>query len=406
MNMQVFEDKNAIEREYALNLLKEFLHRVFKVLNRGDLWKEFLEHARKNNDDDWLIASSIFKSGWRLISRALYQSRAPIDITEDLTDLLMEFFTDPKNPKVTYGQIALDAVWDDQSGLECFRHLKIALENQEQISECSIYSDLPEDQIKKLEREDMLRSLIKLAMLPSKRFPESSALRDRQRWVFSEDMYRLVKKYLPESGIETDFDELKSLVLSVIPRIKSKPALLAIIDDYRADIEGEVLELVEVITEPESIIKVSVSVVVIDGKTHISGIGKKHIEFTCLGILKALADIDFSPKNIDDFEDEVKSTLFKIMEFLRGPEDKKFSFVIGLLGNYRDYLYEIEKKLSKFRGADNSKLKPAELKQKCILDSIGPVLSEIAEMMPMSFKATEKKSDGIRIQDPRDQHLS
>jgi hypothetical protein len=235
-------------------------------------------------------------------------------------------------------------------------------------------------------------------MLPSRRFPESVTLRDRQRWVFAEDLNRLIEKYLPESGIKTNVDELTTLIKKTMPRFKNKPHLLNLIKDYEDDLEGEIYELVEIIEEPEQapIKEVSVSVVVIDGKTHISGIGKQNIEFTAIGILKYLAGLNFVSTDIEDFRQEVASVLYKIMEILRGPEDKKFNTALSLLGDFRTYLYEIKKKLGKFHGADASTLKPQELKQKCILDSLGPIEAEISEIMPMSF--CSKPSDGIRIQ--------
>jgi hypothetical protein len=412
MNMQVFDDKHAIEREYTMILLREFLQRVFKVLNRGDLWKEFLEHARssqrygqENNPQlaqaDKLIASSIFKSGWRLIAYSLYQCRAPVDINDDLIVVLNEFFTDPDNSQITYGQIAIDVIWDDQSDLESFRHLKHSLETSEEIGDCQLTSDLPEDEVKKIEREDLLRSLIKLAMLPSRRFPESVEFRDRQRWVFAEDLNRLIKKYLPESGIQTDIDELRDLILQIMPRFKNKPHLLQLIKDYEYDLIGEVLDLTELIEEtvPEPIKEVLVSIVVIDGKTHLNGVGKQAIEFSSLGILKALAALTFEATETDDFKQEVSGLLYKIMEILRGPDDKKFNTALGLLGDFRAYLYEIKKKLSKFHGVDISTLKPAELKQRCILDSLGPIEADISEIMPMSL--TSKATAGMRILDPK-----
>jgi hypothetical protein len=401
MNMQVFDDKHAIEREYTMVLFREFLQRVFKVLNHGELWREFLDHARKKDEAEKFIASSIFKSSWRLIAFSLYQCRAPVDINEDLIAVLNEFFTDPANPQVTHGQIAIDVIWDDQPDLESFRHLKFALETSEEIGDCQITTDLPEEEVKKIEREDLLRSLIKLAMLPSRRFPESASLRDRQRLVFADDLHRLIKKYLPESSIQTDINELSSLIQEIMPRFKNKPNLLQLIKDYEDDLAGEVLELTELVEEPalEPIKEVSVSIVTIDGKTHFSGIGKQTIEFSSLGILKALAALPFEATAVDDFNQEVNGLLYKIMKILRGPEDKKFNTALGLLGDFRAYLYEIKKRLSKYHGKDISTLKPSELKQRCILDSLGPIEAEISEIMPMSL--TSKSTGGIRILDPK-----
>ncbi len=401
MNMQVFDDKNAIEKEYSLILFREFLQRFFVDLNHGILWSEFIENARlsaTHGEEHRALAASIFNEGWKLMAYALYQSRAPIDMWEDLEKILYEFFTDPDHPTVSYGQIAADVMWYDQNSLESFRHLRNFLDCNEEISTDQFKPDIPVEELEKIEREDLLRSLIKLAMLPSRRFPESVSLRDRQRWVFAEDLNRLIVKYLPESGIKTNVDELTTLIKKTLPRFKTKPHLLNLIKDYEADLEGEIYELVDLVEEPvqEPVKEVSVSVVVVDGKTHISGIGKQNIEFTAIGILKALAGLNFVPTATEDFTQEVAALLYKIMEILRGPEDKKFNSALGLLGDFRTYLYEIKKKLSKFHAVDITTLKPAELKQKCILDSLSPIEAEISEIMPMSFCA--RPSDGIRIQ--------
>jgi len=351
------------------------------------------------------LAASIFSVGWKLIAYALYQSRAPIEDSKELEQILNEFFTDPDTesepgkPAVKYGEIALNVILDDQPSLESFRRQKHYLETSENLAECQFCPDMPAEDLAKIEREDLLRSMIKLALLPSRRFPESNALRDRQRWVFSEDMFRLVKKYLPESGLEVSFEDLKDLILSVMPRLKTKPALIAIIDDYREDIEGDVLDLLEAVDEFETITEVPLSMVIIDGKTHISGIGTQNIEFSALGILKHLASLNFDVEHSKDFEEEVKSQLFKITDFLRGSEDKKFSVVFGLLGKFRDILYEIEDKLKKLRGIDKAALNSKQRKQKSILDSIGVVLSDIAEIMPISFNLLKKHS-GVTFRDP------
>lgn len=401
MNMAINQER--VEREYSIGLLKVFLERVFKKNNKGIFFKEVMDHFKSSEEDDKMIGKMIFEKAWIVVMYALWQSKAPIDLWEEVEEYLKEFFTDAETQK-SYGDLIIAVIEADQHTLQTFRSQKWGLQMEEG-SELFTLNEEQEDIL----NEDMLRSLIKLAFLPTRRLPMSSSLMDRQKWTFSDDLYRLINEYLPDSGIETTNQELKEIILSEIPKLNKRLSLLELVDDY--DLTEELISLeVEEIKDHEDVSslevvvarpveEVTVSVIMVDGKTHITGIGEQIIEFSKDGILDSIKIIPYSLETIDEFKDELVSLLFKIMEALRGPKDLKFSLALVKLGLYKDILHELKVMLQNvFTGKDFDEIKKnAKLaKFKTIVDAINAVDAEISELMPMSHSS--KPIDTCKIQ--------
>ena len=405
MNMP--RDDKSVTAKYAQNIFGILLERIFMVLQDGIHYRRFIAYARKGTEESRAAAAEEFRTVWKIIAHELHMANAPVSVDEAI-EICQQFFFDPDDSSKDYSEIAIDILWEDANSFLTFIRERSQLEKEEQFRIQSI--ELKND----LVREDLLRSLIQLAFLPTKLLPDSPHLVDRQKATFAENLRRLILVYLPEAKLKVSTAELKTLIPAEIKKLKNRPSLLKLIDDYEEELakaeEEEILELTEEIIEPEKRAAipeaVEVKIVIIDKVKHIFGIAQEKIEFTPMGILKAIKAFAFDPENSQEFSDNVAGLLFKIMEVLRENSDKtqKLNKAFALLGEYKSLLYEILKIANRqLKDKTPETLGKKEKMFYIVKTVVNKVDYQISEMMPMSMKA--HAYHGIRIQDPKDQQV-
>jgi hypothetical protein len=392
--MNMTKGGDSLTSSYACNIFGILLERIFMVLQEGKHYKRFIGFARKGTEKGNLAAANEFRTVWKIIARELYNANAHVTLDEAIA-ICKQFFFDPDDSSRDYSSIAIDILFDDQASFLTYRRKRSQLEMEEEfhVQALEVKNDLI--------REDLLRSLIQLAFLPTKLLPDSPHLVDRQKATFSENLHRLVMQYLPPAGINTSVEELKHLLVAEIPKLKTRSSFLVLIDNYEGELSGEeVIELTEeiVVAPVES---VEIRTVVIDGTRTTFTVGAEKIDFTAKGILTAISRFHYSPENEQEFRDNIVNLLTKILEELRGEKVKALNDSYKLLGDYRIMLYEIKKILEKSRGrTKEADLTSKQRKLKAIVDVIIPVEACVSELMPMSLRARTQSEGGIRIQDP------
>ena len=387
--MDTGNNKQSITTESIENTLRQVFNKVFKKNDNGFLWEEFLEYARQGENGKE-IATSLFLEAWRIIVEILYTANAPV-FQSEVETFCQKWLIDPKTDE-SYINIAYEVFNDgfQHQTFQTFREQRYNLEKEEEYTR----SDL--ENRGKIERADLLSSLIRLAFSPTKRIPDTIHMRDRILACFSEDLGRLIIQYLNTANMTVTIAELKDLIVKHVPIAKKYKKLLNLVDNYERVLQLKQPDKTTEIEEqdlPEVELElITVSTVIVGDKIHIQGldnhffgIEKKSYEFSVSGLTQAIGDLIFEPNDPKEFENDLKRLLFKIMDALT--LEKTYSKAFSLLGDYRTMLYGLKIKLQKkLERTPKTMWKATEIKMNSIINCIGPVEAEISEGMPMSLR--------------------